>query len=94
MNIAISEEIPITKNRAEQWQSRAEATIPIFGEVYTVQFEFKVTGFEYPLWCNILHITTGGNGEDYGNRIASAFLRYNVECKSFLQSILFWNLNR
>ena len=76
MNIAICEEMPITKNRAV-------ATIPRFGKVYTVQFEFKVTQSEYQQWCNIVHITTGGNTGDYGSRIATTFLKYfsdgNVE---------------
>ena len=70
MNIAIYEEMPITKNRAV-------ATIPRFGKVYTVQFEFKVTQSKYQYWCNIVHITTGGDYEDYGNRIASVFIKYH-----------------
>ena len=68
MNIAIYEEMPITKNRAV-------ATIPTFCKVYSVQFEFKVTEFGSQQWHNIVHITTGGNNEDYGSRIASVFIK-------------------
>ena len=50
-------------------------TISKITKEYTVQLEYKKTEMNIDRWCNVLHITIGGNNEAYGSRIASVFIR-------------------
>ena len=50
------------------------ATLSIFPMEFTVQFEYKVTEIEFKGLTNIIHITTGGDDREYGNRMATVFV--------------------
>ena len=49
------------------------ATVPTWGKDWKVSFNLKLTGKIGNRWGSIIHFTTGGNNNKYGNRIPAVW---------------------
>ena len=54
-------------------QNTSLGTLPILGKEWQIFFEFNPENYNNPGFTSILHLTTGGNVEDVGDRTPAIF---------------------
>ena len=47
---------------------------PTWNKVYRVSFSIIVNKLPHAQWTNVIHFTTGGNGEVYGDRVPAVWI--------------------